>query len=132
MLNRRRNQMLSDYKDQTTVFFDSPTTYLGTYFPETIDPSFPPSPSPTSIPGLPAPEPTLSKTGRLLYPWRHEWPPHLVFFGHLLKQEGVKTLLQEKGYKEVWKGGREWEGEGNRLGGVRIWKWQPKSLYDPE
>lgn len=131
MLNPKRNQLLSDYKDQTGVFFDSPRIYLETYFPGTVDPLFPPSPSPTSIPGMLPPEPTFSKTGRLLYHWRHEWPRYLVFFGHLLKQEGVRTLLKEKGYKEVWKAGREWEGEGNRLGGVRIWKWQ-KALHNPQ
>jgi phosphatidylinositol glycan class B len=76
---------------------------------------------------MPAPQPTTSKTGRLLYPWRHEWPRYLVLFGHLLKQEGVKTLLEEKGYKEVWKAGREWEGEGNRSGAVRVWQWLPQS-----
>lgn len=128
MLNLRRNQLLSAYKDQTTVFFDSPMTYLETYFPETVDPSFPPSSSPTSIPGNPAPEPIIIDNGRVMYPWKHEWPRHLVFFGHLLKQGGVKTLLEKKGYEEVWKAGREWEGEGNRLGGVRIWKWQPRLL----
>jgi phosphatidylinositol glycan class B len=74
---------------------------------------------------MPAPEPTMSVSGQLKYSWRHEWPRHLVLFGHLLQQDGVKDLLQEKGYREVWRAGREWEGEGTRKGGVRVWKWQP-------
>jgi phosphatidylinositol glycan class B len=46
-----------------------------------------------------------------------------VLFGALLKENGVRKTLEEKGYKEVWRKGREWEGEGNRKGGVRVWKW---------
>jgi len=49
---------------------------------------------------MPAPEPIVSEAGQLLYPWKHEWPRYLIFFGHLLKQEGVKTYLEGKGYKE--------------------------------
>ena len=119
-------QDLSTYKDQTDVFFDSPKDYLSTYFPITVNPAFPPSPFPTSIPGEPAPIPTVSKSsGKFIYPWKHEWPRYLVFFGDLLKHEGVKVLLEGKGYKEVWKAGREWEGEGHRKGAVRVWRWSP-------
>jgi len=54
--------------------------------------------------------------------WRHEWPKYLVMFGALLSESGILPLLQERGYHEVWKGGREWEGEGKRKGGVRVWQ----------
>lgn len=73
---------------------------------------------------MPAPEPIMSGSRQPMYPWRHEWPRHLVFFGHLLQQDGVRPLLQEKGYQEVWRAGRAWEGQGSRKGGVRVWKWQ--------
>lgn len=98
--------------------------YLETYFPKTVDPSFPPSPLPASIPGMPAPRRAKSGFGPR-YPWKHEWPRHLVFFGDLLQQGGVGAILKEKGYREIWRAGREWEGEGARLGGVRVWKWFP-------
>jgi phosphatidylinositol glycan class B len=110
---------LATYQDQTDVFFDSPEGYFIRYFPAKVDPLFPLSPLPTSIPGAPAP--FLSKSGR--YPWIHEWPQHLVFFGALLEARGVKELLEEKGYREVWNSGRKWEGEGHRKGGVKVWKW---------
>ncbi|GLB34752.1 putative alg9-like mannosyltransferase family protein [Lyophyllum shimeji] len=109
-----QNQNLTTYHDQTDVFFQSPLGYLQSRFPSRVNTSFPPSPFPTSVPGAPAPEG---------YPWAHEWPRYLVFFGALLEQEGVRTLLEAKGYREVWKKGREWEGEGHRKGGVRVWKW---------
>lgn len=115
-----RNQNLTTYRDQTNVFFHAPHDYLHKYFPSRVNPSFPPSSFPASIPGAPANRlDTLNK-----YPWVHEWPRYLVLFGALLEQEGVKRLFEEKGYKEVWKKGREWEGEGDRKGGVRIWKWK--------
>jgi len=57
------------------------------------------------------------------YPWKHEWPRHLVFFGALLQRQGVQDILEEKGYKKVWAGGSEWEGEGERKGGVQVWSW---------
>jgi phosphatidylinositol glycan class B len=119
ILFQPRNQELATYRDQTGVFFDSPHDYLQTYFPSKVNPLFPPSPFPTSIPGVPAP--SLSNSDA--YPWTHEWPRYLVFFGALLREEGVRTLLEEKGFREVWKKGREWEGEGYRTGGVRVWKW---------
>lgn len=36
------------------MFYDSPVRYLQERFPNTVDPRFPPSPHPTSIPGVPA------------------------------------------------------------------------------
>lgn len=109
---------LAAYHDQTDVFFDSPRHYMGTYFPRDVDPSFPQSPYPNSIPGQPNYLPVAG-----VYLWKHEWPRYFVFFGDLLKQEGMQALLEEKGYIETWKNGREWHGEGSRKGAVRIWKW---------
>jgi phosphatidylinositol glycan class B len=110
-----RKQDLSVYLDQTDVFFRAPHDYLQRYFPANVNPSFPSSPFPASIPG------TSEKLDG--YPWVHEWPRYLAFFGALLEEEGVKSMLIAKGYKEVWRVGREWEGEGNRKGAVRVWKW---------
>ena len=108
--------------DQTNVFYNSPIDYLKSYFPQDVDPLFPASPFPTSIPGTVTAFQTLP-SGERTYPWKHEWPRYLVFFGNLLQENGVRQLLVEKGYKQVWKGGREWEGEGRRKGGVMVWKW---------
>lgn len=117
-------QDLTAYKDQTDIFFDSPQDYLLTYFPSEVNDSFPPSSFPASIPGAPPPVPKiLSSSNKAIYPWKHEWPLYFVLFGDLLLQDGVKTLLERNGYDEVWKAGREWEGEGKRKGGVRVWKW---------
>ncbi|TFK76245.1 glycosyltransferase family 22 protein [Pluteus cervinus] len=120
-------QNLSEYHDQTDVFYISPKAYLEHYFPTVVNASFPLSPLSTSIPGAPAPHRTIppqtTHDGVVGYPWRHEWPRRLVFFGSLLGREGVRELLISRGYVEEWKRGREWEGEGNRKGGVRVWKW---------
>jgi len=113
-----QNQDLTTYQDQTDVFFHSPHDYLQKYFPSRVNPLFPPSSFPTSLPGVPAPSSDSDA-----YPWAHEWPRYLVFFGALLREEGVQVLLEEKGFREVWKKGREWEGEGHRTGGVRVWQW---------
>ncbi|KAF8163512.1 glycosyltransferase family 22 protein [Crassisporium funariophilum] len=118
------HQDLSTYMDQTNVFFASPQEYLSTYFPNNVNQAFPTSIFPTSIPGAPPiPAMVTSTAGELHYPWRHEWPRYLVFFGDLLREVGVRDILDEKGYKEVWAGGRDWEGEGKRKGGVKVWKW---------
>ena len=50
-----------------------------------------------------------------------------MLFGSLLGEEGVRPLLENKGYGEVWKAGREWEGEGKRRGGVRVWRYSGSS-----
>ncbi|KAJ7632894.1 glycosyltransferase family 22 protein [Roridomyces roridus] len=105
-------------RDQTTVFFGAPYTYLDQRFPQTVDPTFPPSPFPASIPG------TVQDTAAELYAWVHAWPRHLAFFGALLEQEGVRDLLQQRGYAEIWSAGRVWEGDcDERKGGVRVWKY---------
>ena len=114
---------LSTYKDQTNVFFDSPSTYLQTYFPLHVDQTFLLSLFPASLPGVSSTPSKQNASGKFIYPWRHEWPTHLIFFGNLLQEEGVRDTLERQGYKEVWKAGREWEGEGDRKGGARVWKW---------
>ncbi|KAJ3712258.1 glycosyltransferase family 22 protein [Lentinula raphanica] len=109
------NQNLSTYRDQTKVFFANPHQYLIDRFPERVDPAFPISPHPRSTPGEIAPNDA----------WRHEWPRYLVLFGALLDVDGVRQHLVGKGYAEVWKGGRSWEGDSDlRKGGVRVWKYQ--------
>ncbi|KAF8643825.1 hypothetical protein AX16_008843 [Volvariella volvacea WC 439] len=125
-----QNQNLSTYADQTDVFFYSPKIYLETYFPAHVNTSFPPSPLPVTIPGtlapVSSPKSLCLENKRCLiagYPWKHEWPRRLIFFGALLKEEGVQELLESKGYVEEWKAGREWEGEDKRKGGVRVWTW---------
>ncbi|KAJ3762690.1 glycosyltransferase family 22 protein [Lentinula raphanica] len=109
------NQNLSTYRDQTKVFFANPYQYLIDRFPERVDHAFPISPYPSSTPGEIAPNDA----------WRHEWPRYLVLFGALLDVYGVRQQLVGKGYAEVWKGGRPWEGDSDlRKGGVRVWKYQ--------
>ena len=122
IMTEHRQEILSTYMDQTSVFYDSPIHYLTAYFPQDVDPLFPASRFPTSIPGTPTPF-MISPSGKRTYPWKHEWPRYLVFFGNLLQENGVRQLLDEKGYRQVWKAGREWEGEGKRKGGVMVWKW---------
>lgn len=120
------HQNLSTYRDQTTVFFDSPMDYLLTYFPAHVKPSFPVSSFPTSIPGAPTPVLSSGSSTQPPYPWRHEWPRYFIFFGQLLLEPGVRGILEEQGYQEVWKAGREWEGEGHRKGGVKVWEWSKR------
>ncbi|KAH6918403.1 GPI mannosyltransferase 3, partial [Coprinopsis sp. MPI-PUGE-AT-0042] len=107
-------QNLTTYQDQTDIFFADPKEYLRAHFPHVVNTDFPPSLFPTSRPG---------QSG--LQPWKHEWPKHLILFGDLLRDElGVRDVLEGKGYAEVRKFGREWEGEGKRKGAVRVWRWQ--------
>jgi phosphatidylinositol glycan class B len=88
------------------------------------------SPFPTSIPGAPASVlPSSESSTQPPYPWRHEWPRFFIFFGRLLLEPGVRDILEEQGYKEVWKAGREWEGEGHRKGGVKIWEWSTRHRH---
>ncbi|KAJ7085838.1 glycosyltransferase family 22 protein [Mycena belliarum] len=115
-----QNQDPSTYRDQTKVFFQSPYRYLEERFPSTVDPAFPLSPFPTSVPG--AIESSAAEAGE--YPWVHTWPQYLVLFGALLEEEGVQKLLEQRRYKEVWSAGRAWEGDSDeRKGGVRVWKY---------
>jgi len=114
-----RGQNLLTYRDQTDLFFNEPIDYITTAFPRNVDPGFPRSPYPTSIPDT-----YPQANTEMSYPWKHEWPRHLVFFGALLRRQGVREILEEKGYKKVWAGGSEWEGEGERKGGVQVWSWR--------
>ncbi|KAJ7156958.1 glycosyltransferase family 22 protein [Mycena crocata] len=114
-----QNQDLTTYRDQTTVFFASPVAYLKQRFPQSVDPAFPLSPFPTSVPGTVH----QSTSQPEVYPWVHAWPQYLVFFGDLLRQDGVQTLLEQRGYGPVWSAGRAWEGDSDeRKGGVYVWK----------
>ncbi|KXN91514.1 GPI mannosyltransferase 3 [Leucoagaricus sp. SymC.cos] len=114
-----QGQNLTLYRDQTDLFFDSPLDYIASTFPRIVNPEFPRSTYPASAPETPSPN-----DSGILYPWKHEWPRYLVFFGALLQREGVQEVFEEKGYVEVWRKGREWEGEGERKGGVCVWSWQ--------
>ncbi|KAG1877747.1 glycosyltransferase family 22 protein [Suillus subalutaceus] len=90
-----------DYKDQTDIFFEAPLEYMRTHFPSRI----------------------VEQSSRSWdLGWRHEWPQYIVLFGALLREPGVLDLFRDQGYDEVWKGGFEWEGEGQRRGAVRVWK----------
>ncbi|KAF7304984.1 Mannosyltransferase [Mycena kentingensis (nom. inval.)] len=118
-----QNENLSTYRDQTTVFFKSPHGYLTARFPSAVDPAFPPSAFPASVPGTRDAE---------AYAWRHAWPLHLVFFGALLEAEGVRDLLEQRGYRQVWAGGRWWEGDSDeRKGGVRVWRYNIGNTSSP-
>ncbi|KAJ7219501.1 glycosyltransferase family 22 protein [Mycena pura] len=115
-----QNQDLATYRDQTTVFFASPYTYLERRFPHAVDPTFPPSPFPTSVPG--DIEVTTGEPEQYL--WAHTWPQYLVFFGALLQQDGVQDLLEQRGYQQIWSAGRAWEGDSDeRKGGVKVWRY---------
>ncbi|KAF9484713.1 glycosyltransferase family 22 protein [Pholiota conissans] len=117
------HQDLSTYKDQTNVFYASPVSYLQKYFPKHVNINFPFSEYPATLPGASSSPLIVDSFGKIAYPWKHEWPTHLIFFGDLLREEGILDTLGMQGYQEVWKAGREWEGEGKRKGGVRVWKW---------
>ncbi|KIY73236.1 glycosyltransferase family 22 protein [Cylindrobasidium torrendii FP15055 ss-10] len=110
-------QNLTTYRSQTSVFFANPVKYIQQTFPPSVNPSFPISAFPATKPG------TVLRTQEV-YPWVHEWPRHLVFFGALLDAPNVRHMLAGLGYSEVWHAGRWWEGDGDeRKGGVRVWKW---------
>ncbi|KIJ69063.1 glycosyltransferase family 22 protein [Hydnomerulius pinastri MD-312] len=116
----------SKYKDQTDVFFNSPISYMQTHFPEHVNPTFPPSPYPSLVPDasfIHTLQTVERDAGSWDLGWRHEWPKYVVLFGALLKEPGMRALCEGNGYIEVWKGGWEWEGEGQRRGGVRVWEY---------
>lgn len=101
------------------MFFASPYTYLKQRFPPAVDPAFPLSPLPASVPGA-----FHSSRPEDQYPWVYAWPQYLVFFGALLEQEGVQKLLEQRGYAQVWSAGRSWEGDSDeRKGGVKVWRY---------
>lgn len=136
---RLTGEALSNYQDQTDVFYDSPVEYLNTRFPAEVDPTFPASLSQ---------DVTLASEVDQKYPWSHAWPSHLAFFGSLLSvdldqtsvehpndngdtarhQITVESVLREKGYVEVWSREGGWcgweiEEDERRRGGVRVWAW---------
>lgn len=129
-----RAQSLSEYRDQTDVFYASPIAYLRTNFPSAVDPAFPPSPFPATHAGASPPPDNR---------WDHRWPSHLVFFGALLEHSemnvasarvgkpqdaDVASILRKLGYEEVWAEGNGWEEDWRRRGGVRVWRWRRPRL----
>ncbi|KAJ6630591.1 glycosyltransferase family 22 protein [Mycena sp. CBHHK59/15] len=114
-----QNQDSTTYRGQTSVFYESPYTYLKQRFPQSVDTAFPLSPFPMSVPGAI----TSGTTSLDQHPWMHTWPRYLIMFGALLQEGGVRDLLEERGYKQVWSAGRSWEGDSDhRKGGVQVWK----------
>jgi hypothetical protein len=101
-LRTTSGQDLSTYQDETDVFFADPTAFLSTQFPLRVDPTFP----------------SLVDS-----PYRYMWPSHLVLFGALLREPGVKDVLRAEGYEEVWRGDNGIEEDRRRRGGVRVWRW---------
>ncbi|KAG8934207.1 glycosylphosphatidylinositol anchor biosynthesis [Tulasnella sp. 418] len=114
-----RGQDHATYYDQTRVFYEAPLTYLKSRFPSSVDPSFPRSPYPFSIPGV------ESQT----HEWNHTWPSHIAMFGSLLEgnKDGadIKQLLLDQGYREIWSVTNGFEEDSNRRGGVHLWSWKP-------
>ncbi|KAI0929185.1 hypothetical protein AcW1_006200 [Taiwanofungus camphoratus] len=104
------------YKDQTDVFYESPSEYLKNHFPDQVNTTFPPSPFPRSRPGL-----RWSTSTH----WQHEWPQYIVLFGALLRDEEVRETLEHRGYEGVWKSEHGWEGDRRRQGGVRVMRFRP-------
>ena len=93
---------LSTYQDETDIFFCDPEMFLSARFPKHVDTTFPSS---------------------ACAPHKYVWPSHLVFFGALLHERGVKDALRVKGYTEVWRAGNGIEEDPRRREGVRIWRW---------
>lgn len=88
-------------------------------FPAVVDPQFPPSQFPASIPGA---------RGVVDHSWTHSWPSHLVFFGALLKDDGVQRLVEKLGYQQDWSRWNGWEQDERRRGGIRVWAWQGQKV----
>lgn len=112
-----RGQNVSNYRDQSDFFYDDPLSYLHTRFPPSVDPSFPPSPSPASY--------LLVKNYDL--GWKHTWPSHIVLFEALLPQ--VKEVLEDRGYrqeKRIWNS--HWHEDERRRGDVIILRWYERPV----
>ncbi|KAF8320798.1 hypothetical protein DL93DRAFT_2215963 [Clavulina sp. PMI_390] len=122
-----RHEKPSVYKDQTMIFYDDPIQYFRTFFPTSVNPSFPPSPRPATPPGTLSPslEAVYAPDGAGRGPegWEHEWPEFLVMYDVLLplrgvyqseghdganKDESVEEMLIRLGYREAWRSG--WNG----------------------
>lgn len=108
-------QDIATYKDQTDIFYDDPVAYLQTHFPPEVAKNFPASSYPSSKPG---------EVHSVHRSWQHEWPEYIVCFGALLEVPDLRSLLERKGYKQVWRESYGWEEDGKRRGGVMIWKFQ--------
>jgi phosphatidylinositol glycan class B len=82
--------------------------------------TFPPSPYPSSLPGLPV---TGDEETEESEKWKHEWPGYLVMFGHLLDSDGIREYLTKTmRYKVVWRAGYGFDEEAKRSGGVFVLK----------
>ncbi|GAA6041454.1 hypothetical protein JCM8097_001885 [Rhodosporidiobolus ruineniae] len=118
------------YLDHSDHFYASPSLYLTSRFPRTVDASFPPSPPP-------APPPGRAEEAYDLH-WRHTWPERLVLFSNLLAvsctpssaacgREGtVGGLLEGKGYEEerrFWNTLGGWHEDERRRGEVVVLRW---------
>ncbi|KAG8763226.1 glycosylphosphatidylinositol anchor biosynthesis [Ceratobasidium sp. 423] len=110
------------YTSQTDVFFETlgPIRYLDRYFPLSVDPTFPPSPEPFTVPGGPPP----------IQGWNHTWPSHFIMFGALENmsssteiQDTVGQKLRRLGYEAIWRINNGWEEDERRRGGVVVWEW---------
>jgi phosphatidylinositol glycan class B len=101
-LTYHSGQDLSTYQDETDIFFADPAAFLSTQLPLRVDSTFPSLVDP---------------------PYRYMWPSHLVLFGALLREPGVRDILHAEGYEEVWRGGSGVEEDRRRRGGVRVWRW---------
>lgn len=139
--------------DQTAAFYDSPVQYLQDRFSVSVDPGFPPSPHPTSTPGIAASSYPLQERGRevssrssdtsntsrtlqssrtshVLFrdDWKHTWPQYFVMFGSLLGENNgnvtVRALLVKHQYTRVWRTWNGFEEDEKRRGGVEVWRWQ--------
>jgi phosphatidylinositol glycan class B len=108
-----RGTALAAYRDQTDVFYASPRAYLDAYFPHAVDTHFPRARMSSTPPG---------RVRDWRAGWAHVWPSHLVLFGALLEEEGVREKLEGLGYVQVWAAGNGLEEDSRRRGGVRVWK----------
>jgi len=115
-----RGQNLTTYRDQTRVFYDDPLAYLTQRFPSSVDPSFPRSPRPSSEPG-----------DSLREDWEHTWPSHLAFFGALLDEYRVQSMLVRRGYFQSWISSNGWEEDRRRRVGIQVWAWCGLRLPTP-
>lgn len=48
-------------------------------------------------------------------------------FGVLLEKPGVRDFVTDKGYMVIWEEEHGWDGDENRQGGVKVWKYEGQS-----
>jgi phosphatidylinositol glycan class B len=119
----RRGQDKAKYRDQSDFFYESPTNYLTTRFPPSVDPSFPPSTFTitSSLSILAHPSGDLG--------WNHTWPSHFVLFQTLLESsdgaaQTIGDFLESKGYRveeRIWNS--HWQDDDRRNGDVVLLRW---------